>query len=148
MGMFDRIHTLERCGQVKCWGKTLSDFTIGSRPRLIQPLSSQESEDRLLLLRSQGLDPDLDKALRDGQPSDLRDYEVLMDWGYLVVRNGEWIAWNADRDSEVPLVDNLGRFVTDSADGSPGWAGPVSECDICTPAGDDLLEWLDDDPDW
>jgi hypothetical protein len=133
--MFDRVHTLERCGQVKCWGKSLADWTIGSHPRLYTELESDE-------LR--GLDEDDDLVWR-GRPSELTDYQVLMAQGFLVVQGREWIDWVDEEVEGLPVVDTFGRTVRPTTPRiRPGPAFPISECDVCCPPESwaDALEGL------
>jgi hypothetical protein len=161
MGMFDSVHTLSQCGQVKCWGRTLADWVIGDSPRLYVALEPDEWRrlgDRDDLPDKGGRTPeqvveDSDLMSR-GRPSDLADYQVMMDEGFLVVRGREWVDWSDDRVDDLPVVDNFGRdLATSGRRVSPGATFPVSECSVCSPSEPFLalpegnnaaLEWLRD----
>jgi hypothetical protein len=159
MGMFDSVHTLSRCGQVKCWGRSLADWVIGDSPPLYVGLELDEYRriGRLDELPDKGgrtaeqVDEDFDLTSR-GRPSDLADYQVLMDEGFLVVRDHEWVDWSDDRVDDLQVVDNFGRDIATTAwRVSPGATFPVSDCSVCSPpeiylalaeGNNEALEWL------
>jgi len=153
MGMFDRVHTLERCGQVKCWGQNLTDWTIGCRPRLYVSVDEGGARGALDLRRQVDHSPDQPEedngSARGWRLSDLTSYQILMTEGFLIIRNGEWVDWSDDRAEDLPVVDNGGRDIANTGHRvRPGWTTPGSECEVCSPVdfGDldesELPDWL------
>lgn len=129
MGMFDRIHTEKRCGQVKCLGKALRSYRIGDEVqlhRLLDIFESLEVRDALERdfpseLRAYDGTPAQKRAynaymddprsdrLMLGDPLEVFDYQIVMrDGGFLQVRSARLIDWTAE-PAYVPCYDNGGR---------------------------------------
>lgn len=129
MGMFDRIHTEKRCGQVKCFGKMLRDYRIGDEVtlhRVLDIFESYEVRDELerdipeatraydgtpeqqAAHRAHMEDPRTDRLMW-GDPIEEFDYQVVSrDGGFLQVRSGRLVDWT-DAPAYVPCYDNGGR---------------------------------------
>jgi len=127
--MFDRIHTEERCGQVKCFGKALLDYRIGDEVHLHRVLDIVESQQ----VRGE-LDLDFPSASRDydstpenkaehdaymndsrldrlmfGDPIEDFDYQIVMpDGGFLQVRSGRLVD-RTDEPAYAPCFDCYGH---------------------------------------
>jgi hypothetical protein len=127
MGMYDTIHTPLGCGQVKCFGRTLSDLSIGVKVDLYEPLSAEAHEalyGRLLAehaaLGLSGVELSMAVA-RDGRSDALvsgakrseQHYDVRMydGGGFLHVRDGRITGWDDTFDPAVPCFDGYGLLV-------------------------------------
>lgn len=89
MGMFDEVHTGDRCGQTKALGRSLSQLIPGHYVEIIA--SGHQT-------------PTATVAAVDGQ--------VLMsEGGYLTICDGLLLSWADDRDLSLPLFDVFGNRI-------------------------------------
>ena len=125
--MYDTIHTEHGCGQVKCFGRLLLDYSIGDEVALHRSLSADEhvglyttitdahaSEglDGVGLQMAVALDPRTSVLMR-GEPTDESTYQVrmLQGGGFLHVRGGVIAEWNDTFEPGVVCYDSHGRQV-------------------------------------
>lgn len=138
--MFDSVHDGVRCGQVKCWGKSLSDYAPGMAVTLHVALDQAEAIKLAEAVESDAAAGPHDPRwtlLYDGRPSDAGDYQVLCEDGSaLVVEGGVFTAWAPAPRVDLKSVDNRGRPA--SLGGSPAvlvWvasdAPGANRCTVC-----------------
>jgi hypothetical protein len=140
MGMYDDFRDGDRYGQIKCWGKSLSSYEIGSHVMLHEGLD--EDTARSVAAELDGLDAtiaerggadhleprraELYADLYDGVANpQRRDYQVLCrDGSALVVRDGIWVDWADAPVDGLDLVDNRGRAAEPGDTGRGAWVNP------------------------
>lgn len=99
MGSYDTIHTGDRCGQVKCFGKGLGDYHLGDTVALVHPPQDAASYEAWLA----GED-------RPEQLDERRDFQIAMgEGGWLVVRDGLIASWEDLPVVGLDQLDTLGR---------------------------------------
>ena len=119
MGFFDTVVVGTRRGQVKCFGRGMRTLGIGDVLSLHRPFAVDV---RLARLESATRDeaPGLVADLAVGEPSALRDYQVVMIDGagsesHLIVRGGVLVDWQDEPASDLPRVGNRGQPFEESA---------------------------------
>lgn len=123
MGMFDRIHFGNRCGQVKCFGKSLVDCRRGDAVELVHPPATAESYEAWLA-------GDSSQFRRDER----RTFTVAMgEGGYLVVQDGILDDWVDVAPDGFDVVDAFGRDTTADADHrySTDEFNELAHCAVC-----------------
>lgn len=145
MGTFDTLHTGERCGQFKCFGKGMRNLRLGDRVTRYEALVGTELHAVALLvddLRAAGPSehpgPEFDAAfgrLIDGDARDTADFQVATSRGFVTVIDHVIVAWDDVARADLLLVDNHGRERAREewlAFDERAWADPEGvECPIC-----------------
>lgn len=123
MGMFDSLHTGDRCGQVKCLSNSLADFVPGDEVTLYRRLDGADHAARAASLAATR--PDLEDTaghrawvsahreeldlLSIGEAQPLRDFQIAMsEGGFAQFADGRFLSWT-DETSDSPYVNRFGR---------------------------------------
>ena len=96
MGMFDTVHTGDRCGQTKALGKSLADLVPGDAAHVV-PAAMTEAEHRAEL---EG---------RIGPVADSANVQVGRRGSWLVIRDGVIERWDDVGDDGLPYFDYFGH---------------------------------------
>jgi hypothetical protein len=146
MGLFDEIHTGERCGQVKCLGKGMGELVIGDSAVLYAlPWGEHEAEvEAELAAFVAGGRGEYDAGspigkFMWGEPSDVTSWQIETQTGYITFIDGVFTSWDDEPNSELLLVDNGGVPIGAAPerlghDGKYlGWGLPsnLEECEVC-----------------
>lgn len=97
MGMYDTFHAGTRHGQTKALGKSLAEYLPGDRAQIIPAPMDEESYEAYL---AGEIAPVADSA-----------QVVMMEGGFLTLRDGVIEGWVDVREPSLPLFDYLGRAV-------------------------------------
>jgi hypothetical protein len=146
MGLYDSIHTGERCGQVKCLGKNVSDVVPGDHRTLHVIPQGERAEELKAELRAfiaagaSEYDPTSPTwLLFNGEPSDATSWQIKTRFGYIKFIDGAFTSWDTDPTSDLLVVDNYGAPLDDTGldvndtSHNLGWEewGNLDGCIIC-----------------
>lgn len=143
MGLFDSLHTGDRCGQVKCLGKRLADIVPGDEVVLHRIATPEELAELGGVPDGPGADADWDEfsewsnhpavvGAYDGNPRPERSWQVPMsDGSFAVFDDGRFVGFADDLRDGVLVVDNAGRDVTSLEEARTGWMSPPGRCEVC-----------------
>lgn len=144
MGMYDSLHTGDRCGQVKCLGKSLSDFVPGDEVTLRRIPDAAELAELGEEPPAPGAGASTEefsawaehpytKAVYDGVPRPERSWQIPMsDGSYAFFDGGRFVGFVTDGPRRgVPVVDRWGRDLAAGATAGHGTLRSPEGCEVC-----------------